>query len=172
MYSIIISAGVAATDLGLNHSRTLGAQYSHGLENVDDTLVLHSLEDDAERNEDASPANAGATVHRDRAILAELLLRLVHLTDEVDESIDRLGHSLLGPVDELELSHRAARSVARIGYLELAQYVLGHVVLGDRIDDEALVANRTVRRPVEVTLFTTHLFQLGQHNNDRRIVLP
>lgn len=166
-----ISAGVT-TDLGLNHSWTLRAQYSYSLENVDDTLVLHSLEDNAERDEDASPSDAGATVHRNWAILAELLFRLMHLTDEVDESIDRLRDALLGPVDELELSHRAARAVASVGHLELAQYVLGHIVLGNRIDNEALVANRTIRRPVEVTLFATHLLQLGQHNDDRRIVLP
>lgn len=167
-----VMSSKVATDLGLNHSWPLGAQYSNGLENVDNTLVLHSFKDDAERNEDASPADASATVHRDRAILAKLFLRLVHLTDEVYESIDRLRHALLGPVDELELSHRTARAVARVGHLELAQYVLGHVILGDWIDHEALVANCTVRWPVEVTLFATHLLQLGQHNDDRRIVLP
>lgn len=40
---------------------------------------------------------------RDGAILAELLLRLVHLADEVDEALPGLWHTLFRPVCELEL---------------------------------------------------------------------
>lgn len=46
------------------------------------------------------------TVDRDRPVLAELLLRFMHLTDEVDEAFSRFGNSLFGPVGELELPYR------------------------------------------------------------------
>lgn len=46
-------------------------------------------------------------VYSDRTVLAELLLGLVNLTDEVDEAVAGLRHSLLRPVDELELSQCA-----------------------------------------------------------------
>lgn len=45
-------------------------------------------------------------MHRDGPILPELLLGLVHLPDEVDEALARLGHALLWPVCELELPDR------------------------------------------------------------------
>ena len=45
-------------------------------------------------------------VDRDGAVLAELLLGLVHLTDEVDEAFPRLWHALLRPVRELKLPDR------------------------------------------------------------------
>ena len=41
----------------------------------------------------------------DWSVLAELLLGLVHLPDEVDESLTGLGHSLFRPVSEVELTH-------------------------------------------------------------------
>lgn len=40
---------------------------------------------------------------RDGAVLAELLLGLVHLADEVDEALPGLWHALFRPVRELEL---------------------------------------------------------------------
>ena len=39
-----------------------------------------------------------------------------------------------------------------VGDFELAQYVLRHVVLGGRVDDEVLVASRAFCGPVLVTL--------------------
>ena len=39
----------------------------------------------------------------DWSLLPKLLLGLVHLADEVDEALARLGHPLLRPVRELEL---------------------------------------------------------------------
>ena len=47
----------------------------------------------------------------DRSVLTELLLGFMYLTDEVDESLARLGDSLLGPISELELSHGARLAV-------------------------------------------------------------
>ena len=44
-------------------------------------------------------------VYGDWSVLSELLLRLVHLADEVDESFAGLGHSLFRPVSELELAN-------------------------------------------------------------------
>ena len=41
----------------------------------------------------------------DWSVLAELFLGLVHLTDEVDESLTGLGYSLFRPVSKLELTH-------------------------------------------------------------------
>ena len=56
-------------------------------------------------------------MHGYRPLLAELLLGLVDLTDEVDESLARLGHSLLRPVRELELSDGSALSVPGVRHL-------------------------------------------------------
>lgn len=58
---------------------------------------------------------------RDGAVLAELLLGLVHLADEVDEALPGLGHTLFRPVRELELPHGPGLAilehrVARSGY--------------------------------------------------------
>ena len=133
----------------------------------------------------------------DGALLAELLLGFVHLSDEVDEAFSRLGNSLLGPVRELELPHCARLAVLTqhktcintvlqlqqnkskytnthpcIGDLELAQNVLRHVVLSDGVDDEVLVARGAVAGPVLVALLASHLALLAQHDHDRRVVLP
>lgn len=93
--------------LCLHHGRPLCSQNAHRLEHVQHTLVLHPLQDDAQRDKDARSADAGTAVHRNRAVLAELLLGFVHLPDEVDEALAGLGNALLGPVDELELAHGA-----------------------------------------------------------------
>ena len=68
-------------------------------------------------------------VDSDWSLLAELLLRLVHLPHKVGELPAQLGHALLGPVGELELAHGARLAVPRVRHLELAQEVLRHVVL-------------------------------------------
>lgn len=44
-------------------------------------------------------------MHCDGSILPKLLLGLVHLPDEIDEPLARLGDTLLWPVCELELSN-------------------------------------------------------------------
>ena len=156
----------------MNHGWSLRAQYSHCLENIDHPLVLHALQHDAERDENARSADASAAMHGDGPVLTELLLRLVHLADEVDEPVPGLWNALLGPVDELELSHGAACPVPRVRHLELSQDVLGHVVLGDRVDDEALVTDRPVGRPVLMALLPPHLLQLRQHDDYGGVVLP
>ena len=56
-------------------------------------------------------------MHGYRPLLAELFLGLVDLTDEVDESLARLGHSLLRPVGELELSDGSALAVPGVRHL-------------------------------------------------------
>ena len=63
-------------------------------------------------------ANTGAllaarapAVYGDWSVLAELFLGLVHLSDEVDESLAGLGNTLLRPVGELELTHRPRLTV-------------------------------------------------------------
>jgi len=50
-------------------------------------------------------------VNGDGSVLTELLLGFVHLTDEVNESFARLGHSLFRPISELELTHRPRLTV-------------------------------------------------------------
>ena len=40
----------------------------------------------------------------DGSVLSELLFGFVHLPDEVDEALARLGHALLRPLSELELA--------------------------------------------------------------------
>uniref|UniRef100_A0A8W7NYZ1 Uncharacterized protein n=1 Tax=Anopheles coluzzii TaxID=1518534 RepID=A0A8W7NYZ1_ANOCL len=110
------------------------------------TLVLHPLEHDAERDKDASATDARTAMHRNRTVLAELFLCFVNLANEVDKTFARLWYALFRPVNELELAHRAGRAVARIRHLELSQFVLRHVVLGDRIHHVALIAHRTLGR--------------------------
>lgn len=136
------------TYLRLHHCRPLRSQYPHRLEHVQHALVLHSLQYYAERDEHPGPTDTGTTVHRNRAILAELLLRFMHLSDEIDEAFARFWHSLLWPVDELELPHRPRRTVPRIGHFELAKFVLRHVVLSNGVDHVALVPHRTLVGPV------------------------
>ena len=62
--------------------------------------------------DDGRPAVDG-----DRTLLAKLFLGLVDLTDEVDESLARLGHALLRPVGELELSDGSALAVSGVRHL-------------------------------------------------------
>lgn len=50
-------------------------------------------------------------VHCDWSVLAKLLLCFVHLANEVDEALSWFGHSLLGPVSELELPYRPGLAV-------------------------------------------------------------
>lgn len=38
------------------------------------------------------------------SLVSELFLRFVHLSYEFDEAFGRLGNSLFGPLDEMELS--------------------------------------------------------------------
>lgn len=83
---------------GLDHAGSLRSQRPHHLEQVDHLLVLYSLQHDRERQKGAGSADSAATVNGDRTLLAELLLRLVHLSDEVDEIVGRLRHAVLWPV--------------------------------------------------------------------------
>jgi hypothetical protein len=41
---------------------SLRSQYSDGLEHVQDSLVLHSFEDDAQRDEDSSSSHSGCLI--------------------------------------------------------------------------------------------------------------
>ena len=58
-------------------------------------------------------------MHGYRPLLAELFLGLVDLTDEVDESLARLGHSLLRPVSELELADGPTLSIPGVRHLAM-----------------------------------------------------
>ena len=58
-------------------------------------------------------------MHGYRPLLAELFLGLVDLTDEVDESLARLGHALLRPVGELELANGPALPVPGVRHLKM-----------------------------------------------------
>ena len=59
-----------------------------------------------------------------------------------------------------------------VGDLELSQYVLWHVVLGHRVDDEVLIPSRALAGPVLVALLSSHLTQFTQHDDDGRVVFP
>nr|CAI5867398.1 unnamed protein product [Callosobruchus analis] len=89
----------------------------------------------------------------DGSVLSELLLGFVHLPDEVDEAFARLGNPLFGPIGELELPDRPRRSVPGVRHFELPQDVLRHVVLGDGVHHEALVAHRSFAWPVLMAFF-------------------
>lgn len=57
-------------------------------------------------------------MHRYWTLLPELFLSLVDLSYEVNEALAGLGHSLLGPVSELELADGPALSVPRVRHLQ------------------------------------------------------
>lgn len=90
----------------LDHAGSLRSQRPHHLEQVDHLFVLYSLQDDRERNEGACSADAAAAVNGDRTLLAELLLRLVHLSDEVNEIVGRLRYAVLRPVCAVRKNER------------------------------------------------------------------
>jgi len=52
-------------------------------------------------------------VDDDRSLVSELLLGLVYLADELDESLAARRHALFRPVGELELSHGPTLAVLR-----------------------------------------------------------
>lgn len=92
-------------------------------------------------------------MHGDWTLLAELLFRLVHLSDKVYEPFSRLGHALFRPVGELELSDRSRPIVDRVGHFELSEDVLRHVVFRDGLHDERVVPDGPFGRPVLVAFF-------------------
>jgi len=75
-------------------------------------------------------------VNGDWSVLAELFLGLVHLTDEVDESLTGLGHSLFRPVSELELTHGPRLSV-------LYSHIRVIAVISNRREDSDVCVNST-----------------------------
>lgn len=108
-------------------------------------------------------------MHSDRTVLSKLLLGLVDLPNEVNEPIPRLRHPLFRPVNELELPKGAWAAVSRICHLELSQYVLGHVVLCNRIHHKTLVADRSLAWPVLVTFLLHHLETIS-NNSDKYLI--
>ena len=144
------------TYFSLHHGWSLSAQNSHRLEHVDDAFVLHPLQVDAERDEDTGATDASATVHRDGSLLTELLLGLVNLAEEFDETFTRFGYAFFWPIGELELSDGPRLSVPGVRHLEFSQNVLRHVVLGYWFHDDVLVADGPIRRPILMALFLSH----------------
>ena len=57
-------------------------------------------------------------------------------------------------------------------HLELSQYILRHVVLGQGVHHEVLVPGRPLTRPVLGTFLPAHFSQLGQHHHDGTVVFP
>lgn len=53
----------ATSDLSLDHGWSLCPEHLHRLEDIDHTFVAHSLQDDAEGDEDTGPAHAGTKTH-------------------------------------------------------------------------------------------------------------
>lgn len=115
--------------LSLDHSWPLGPQHFDRLKDVDYPFVLHPLEHDAQRYEDARSADAGTAVYSYRSILTKLIFSLQDLADEIDETLTRLGDSLFWPLSELKLSDRSRLSISCIRDFEFTQDVLRHVVL-------------------------------------------
>lgn len=57
----MLSPGACVTsDLSLDHGRPLCPEHLHRLEDVHHALIAHSLQDDAEGDEDSGPTHAGA----------------------------------------------------------------------------------------------------------------
>lgn len=56
------------SDLSLDHGRPLCPQHLHGLEDIDHAFVAHSLQDDAEGDEDSGPPHAGTANKRQTAV--------------------------------------------------------------------------------------------------------
>lgn len=86
-------------------------------------------------------SQAVPAMHSYGPVLSKLLLRFVYLPNEINESFARFRDSLFGPIRELELTYCPGRSVPCIGYLELSKDVLRHIVLGNWVNDKALVPN-------------------------------
>ena len=63
-------------------------------------------------------------MYSDGSLLAELLLGLVDLPDEVDEALPRLGDTLLRPVREVKLPDCPGLSVSSIRHLSIKYYNL------------------------------------------------
>lgn len=80
-------------------------------------------------------------MNRDGTILTKLFFSFVYLANEIYKPITRFGHTLFGPVSELELSYRPRRSVPGISYFKLSENVLRHVVLRNWINYKTLVSN-------------------------------
>lgn len=92
-------------------------------------------------------------MHSNWSFLSELLFCFMHLADKVDKSVASLGHSLLGPLVELELPQSTRATIACIRNFELSQYIQWHIVLGYRLHHQTVISNRTFWGPVLVALF-------------------
>lgn len=92
-------------------------------------------------------------VDSERSFLAELFLGLVHLSNKVYESFGRLGYALFRPVGELELPDGPRPVVDSVCHFELSEYVLRHVVLRDWFNNESVVPDGPLRRPVLIAFF-------------------
>lgn len=60
MMKIFSPSSCVTSDLSLDHGRSLRPEHLHRLEDVHHAFVAHSLQDDAERDEDSGPTHAGA----------------------------------------------------------------------------------------------------------------
>lgn len=56
-------------------------------------------------------------MHRDRTIQAELLFRLQHLSDEIDEILAGFRHTLLRPFGILEMTDRSGLAILKLDIL-------------------------------------------------------
>lgn len=64
---------LSSSDLSLDHGRPLCPEHLHRLEDVNHAFVAHSLEHDAEGNEDSGPADA-STKHTEHRQLSHMFL--------------------------------------------------------------------------------------------------
>lgn len=85
--------------------------------------------------------------------LAELIFRLMYLSNKVYEPFGRLGHALFRPVGELELSDSPRSIVDCVGHFEFSEYVLWHVIFRDGFNDKCIVSDGSLRRPVLIAFF-------------------
>ena len=74
----------------------------HGIISYDRTKMLGSAIVGRHTRSKLLPA-----VNTDRSVLAKLFFSFVHLAYKVNKALPRLGHSLLWPIGELELTHRS-----------------------------------------------------------------
>lgn len=94
---------------------SIGAQFKMKFQNIEESptslfVVRHVTSFNPFRTQVAHNSPA---MHRDGSILAELLFRLVHLSDEINKTFPGLGHALVRPLGEVELADGSRLSVLK-----------------------------------------------------------
>ena len=110
-------------------------------------------------------------MHDDRARAAAI--RLVHLPTELEQALGGLGHSVLGPREEVELGDGAGLPGAQILQVERAhEVVVAPDVLRDQMHLVDVIELGALVRPVAMAHRLALLRQSRQHHDHHAALLP